>query len=49
MGSSCGFRSKEAVGGAVRAYADAGVDELILDPTVSSLEQVDLAAEAALS
>jgi alkanesulfonate monooxygenase SsuD/methylene tetrahydromethanopterin reductase-like flavin-dependent oxidoreductase (luciferase family) len=43
------LRSKEAVGEAVRAYADAGVDELILDPTVSSLEQVDLAAEAALS
>lgn len=41
-------RSPEALKGAVKAYADAGVDELILDPTVADLKQVDLAADAVL-
>jgi hypothetical protein len=31
----------------VKAYADAGVDELFLDPTVADPDQVDLLAEAA--
>jgi hypothetical protein len=32
----------------VAAFAEADVDELILDPTVGDPEQVDLLAEAAL-
>ncbi len=43
------LRSADAVRGAVKAYADAGIDELILDPSVSDPRQVDLLAEAALS
>lgn len=42
------LRSPDAVAGAVQAFADAGVDELMLDPTVSDPEQVDLLADAAL-
>jgi alkanesulfonate monooxygenase SsuD/methylene tetrahydromethanopterin reductase-like flavin-dependent oxidoreductase (luciferase family) len=38
-------RSPEAVREAVAAFADAGFDELILDPTVPELPQVDLLAE----
>jgi alkanesulfonate monooxygenase SsuD/methylene tetrahydromethanopterin reductase-like flavin-dependent oxidoreductase (luciferase family) len=41
-------RSAEAVRDVVAAFAEAGVDELILDPTVGDPEQVDLLAEAAL-
>jgi alkanesulfonate monooxygenase SsuD/methylene tetrahydromethanopterin reductase-like flavin-dependent oxidoreductase (luciferase family) len=41
-------RSPEAVGDVVAAFAEAGVDELILDPTVGDPAQVDLLAEAAL-
>jgi hypothetical protein len=32
----------------VQRYRDAGVDELILDPTVADLGEVDLLAEAVL-
>lgn len=32
----------------VRRFEDAGVDELVLDPTVAELEQVDRLAEAVL-
>ncbi len=42
------LRSPEAVADAVTAFADAGVDELVLDPTVSDPGQVDLLANAAL-
>ena len=38
----------EAVSATVKAFEDAGVDELILDPTVADLEQVDLLAGAVL-
>jgi alkanesulfonate monooxygenase SsuD/methylene tetrahydromethanopterin reductase-like flavin-dependent oxidoreductase (luciferase family) len=41
-------RSAEAVKDVVAAFAEVGVDELILDPTVGDPEQVDLLAEAAL-
>jgi alkanesulfonate monooxygenase SsuD/methylene tetrahydromethanopterin reductase-like flavin-dependent oxidoreductase (luciferase family) len=41
-------RSSEAVRDVVAAFAEAGVDELILDPTVGDPAQVDLLAEAAL-
>jgi alkanesulfonate monooxygenase SsuD/methylene tetrahydromethanopterin reductase-like flavin-dependent oxidoreductase (luciferase family) len=41
-------RSAEAVRDVVAAFAEAGVDELILDPTVGDPAQVDLLAEAAL-
>ena len=43
------LRSPEAVQSALQAYADAGVDELILDPTVTQPDQVDLLAEVALT
>ncbi|HEX2274067.1 MAG TPA: LLM class flavin-dependent oxidoreductase, partial [Acidimicrobiales bacterium] len=39
------LRSAEAISGALGAYADVGVDELILDPTVPDPGQVDLLAE----
>ena len=41
-------RSAQAVRDVVAAFAEAGVDELFLDPTVGDPEQVDLLAEAAL-
>ena len=39
------LRSKESISGAIDAYAQAGVDELLLDPTVADPGQVDLLAE----
>lgn len=39
------LRSPEAIAGAVEAYRSAGVDELVLDPSVSDPDQVDLLAE----
>jgi probable F420-dependent oxidoreductase len=39
------LRSPDAVLGAIKSYADAGVDELILDASVSDPGQVDLLAE----
>ena len=42
------LRSEEAVRGPKEAYAAAGVDELILDPTVADPGQVDELAAAAL-
>ncbi len=41
-------RSPEAVQEAAAAFAEIGVDELVLDPTVSDPGQVDLLAEAVL-
>ena len=43
------LRTPEAVKGAVAAYADAGVDELLLDPSLPEPEQVDRLAEAAMA
>lgn len=43
------LRSPEAIGAARQAYADAGVDELIYDPTVPDPSQVDLLAEVVLT
>jgi alkanesulfonate monooxygenase SsuD/methylene tetrahydromethanopterin reductase-like flavin-dependent oxidoreductase (luciferase family) len=40
------LRDAETVAQTVRAFADAGFDELIFDPTVPDVEQVDLLAEA---
>lgn len=40
------LRSPEAVQGAIGAYQEAGVDELILDPSVPDPAQVDMLAEA---
>ena len=48
MVAGSALQSVEAVTGAVHAYAQAGVDELFFDPTVSDPEQVDLLAEAVL-
>jgi hypothetical protein len=42
------LRSAEAIKGAIDAYAAAGVDELILDPTVPDPGQVEALAEVAL-
>ena len=41
-------RGEEAVRGVVKAFEDAGVDELIFDPTVAHLDQVDRLADAVL-
>jgi alkanesulfonate monooxygenase SsuD/methylene tetrahydromethanopterin reductase-like flavin-dependent oxidoreductase (luciferase family) len=41
-------RSVEALGETVRRFEDAGVDELVFDPTVARLDQVDLLADAVL-
>jgi hypothetical protein len=41
-------RSASAIRDVVAAFEAAGVDELVLDPTVSDPAQVDLLAEAAL-
>ena len=42
------LRSPQAIRDAVQAYAEVGLDELILDPTVSDPRQVDLLAEVVL-
>ena len=39
------LRSADAVRGAITAFTDAGVDEIILDPTVADLEQIDRLAD----
>jgi alkanesulfonate monooxygenase SsuD/methylene tetrahydromethanopterin reductase-like flavin-dependent oxidoreductase (luciferase family) len=41
-------RSPDAVRSTIAAFEEAGVDELILDPTVGDPEQVDMLAEVAL-
>ncbi|HJV05519.1 MAG TPA: LLM class flavin-dependent oxidoreductase [Actinomycetota bacterium] len=41
-------RGKDAVRDAVRRFEDAGVDELIFDPTVADLREVDLLADTVL-
>lgn len=42
------LRSADAIQGAIAAYEAAGVDELILDPTIPDPGQVDLLADVAL-
>ena len=42
------LRTPQSLRDAVEAYAEAGVDELIFDPTVASLDEVDRAADAVL-
>ena len=42
------LRTPQSLRDAVQAYTEAGVDELILDPTVASLDEVDRAADAVL-
>jgi alkanesulfonate monooxygenase SsuD/methylene tetrahydromethanopterin reductase-like flavin-dependent oxidoreductase (luciferase family) len=39
-------RTKDVLRDRVKAYEDAGIDELVLDPTVADLDQVDRAADA---
>jgi alkanesulfonate monooxygenase SsuD/methylene tetrahydromethanopterin reductase-like flavin-dependent oxidoreductase (luciferase family) len=46
--ASNAFRSAGAIRDALPAYADAGVNELILDPTVAELSQIDRLADAVL-
>ncbi len=41
-------RSEEAIRERVKAFEDAGMDELILDPTVGKLDQVDRLADIVL-
>jgi alkanesulfonate monooxygenase SsuD/methylene tetrahydromethanopterin reductase-like flavin-dependent oxidoreductase (luciferase family) len=43
------LRSADAIRGAMAAYEAAGVDELILDPTVPDVDQVDQLAEVVFS
>jgi alkanesulfonate monooxygenase SsuD/methylene tetrahydromethanopterin reductase-like flavin-dependent oxidoreductase (luciferase family) len=43
------LRTADAVRAAIDAYAQAGVDELLLDPSVADPDQVDLLAEVALA
>jgi probable F420-dependent oxidoreductase len=40
--------TEDALLGAVKLFQDAGVDELILDPTIAEVDQVDMAADAVL-
>jgi probable F420-dependent oxidoreductase len=42
-------RTPEALRGLVKQFADAGVDELIFDPTIADLAQVDMLADAVLA
>jgi hypothetical protein len=42
------LRSPDAIRGALQAYQEAGVDELVFDASVPDPGQVDLLAEAAL-
>jgi alkanesulfonate monooxygenase SsuD/methylene tetrahydromethanopterin reductase-like flavin-dependent oxidoreductase (luciferase family) len=42
------LRSESAIRDAAAAYADAGVDDLILDPTVADISQVDRLADIVL-
>ena len=46
--STLGQTTDNQVREVVAAFTEAGVDELILDPTVGDPAQVDLLAEAAL-
>ena len=48
MVAGSAHRSAAAVTDVVAAFTEAGVDELILDPTIGDPAQVDLLAEAAL-
>ena len=41
-------RTPEALRDVAKQFEDAGFDELVFDPTIASLEQVDLLAEAVL-
>lgn len=41
-------RTPDAIRDLVKAFEDTGVDELILDPTVPSLDQVDRLADVVL-
>jgi alkanesulfonate monooxygenase SsuD/methylene tetrahydromethanopterin reductase-like flavin-dependent oxidoreductase (luciferase family) len=45
MIAASALRSRDAILGALDAFADIGVDEFILDPTVSNPDQVDLLAD----
>src|SRR3712207_590459 len=42
------LRSPDAIRAAVTAYQESGLDELVLDPTVSNPDQVDLLAEVVM-
>jgi hypothetical protein len=42
----CAARGRDAMRARVRAFGEIGIDELIFDPTVPKLDQVDLLADA---
>lgn len=46
MVANSALRSPEAINEAIKAYRDVGFDELILDPTVPDVGQVELLADA---
>ena len=43
--ASNALRSADAIRGAIAAFADAGVDQIIFDPTVAELDQIDRLAD----
>jgi alkanesulfonate monooxygenase SsuD/methylene tetrahydromethanopterin reductase-like flavin-dependent oxidoreductase (luciferase family) len=43
--ASAALRSPESISGALSAFEDVGVDELIFDPTVAELSQIDRLAD----
>lgn len=49
MIAASAHRSPEAIRDVIAGFAEVGVDELILDPSVGDPAQVDLLAQAALS
>ena len=49
MFASSAHRSPQAIRDVIAGFAEVGVDELVLDPTVPDPAQVDLLAEVALS
>ena len=48
MVAGSALRTPQAIKGAIANFADLGVDELILDPTVSDPDQADRLADVAL-
>jgi alkanesulfonate monooxygenase SsuD/methylene tetrahydromethanopterin reductase-like flavin-dependent oxidoreductase (luciferase family) len=48
MIASSALRSAESIRGAISAFEEVGVDELILDPTVAELSQIDRLADIVL-
>ena len=48
MVASSALRSPDALRGALTAFADVGVDELVLNPTVADIDQIDRLADVVI-